>query len=81
MIYKLTDDVTSNKKRQATKKDPGFIFYAKSGSFATIISNHGDIVICESLKRIARQRREDEDVYLPNGNKFSTKLSNLTKIR
>ena len=76
-LVKILEDVTSSKKNKSTKKGDEFIYYAHAGSYATVIAEHGHVLICEGTQISGTP---DNRIYKKMGNRFPVTKQKTRKI-
>lgn len=63
----ILDDICSSKKLKTTKKGENIIYYAHKGTYATVIAEHGDVLICEETKLSGTPPKK---IYKKTGHRF-----------
>lgn len=76
-LVKILEDITSSKKNKSTKKDADLNYYAHSGSYATVIAEHGDVLICEETKISGTP---DQRIYKKTGHRFPAPKQKTRKV-
>ena len=71
----ILDDIQSSKKAKTASSD---VMYAKKNSTACVISDHGNVLICEGVK--VRLSTSNIKEYKKTGMRFSVEKSKTRKL-